>query len=115
MQAGDPAVGEDIRAHVGGGDRGVQDEAVFTVGLERGPGQDLRPGLRVGAAGVAGQDGDPPGGVALEVGGVDLQGTHFGLGGQTEAHPVVVGVAASAVLPTVVHLVRAAGGDDVLR
>ncbi len=53
-------------------------------------------------------------GVALEVGGVDLDRADRALGGQAEADPVV-GVAdpAAAVLPAVVHLAGGARQDDL--
>ncbi len=55
----------------------------------------------------------PAGRVALEVGGVDLDGPDPGLRGEAVADPVVALVTAAAGLPAVVHLAGAAGLDGV--
>ncbi len=80
------------------------------VGLEPGAGQDHRV---FSPLAVTDRDRGPAGRVALEAGGVDLDGTDLRLPGQTVADPVVALVAPAAGLPAVVHLPRAARRDGV--
>ena len=91
------------------------------VRLEAGARKDLGPGLgrvvgRVRTAlRVESVDGGPPGRVALEVGGVDLDGPDPGPARQGVTDPVVAPVAAAPGLPAVVHPLGPARRDGVRR